>query len=124
MIIHQELVGLPLIRYGFVHVTGLIVSLNSQDQKRIMAFSDEYGKWDRKDGMTTIVVNGEVWLRREAGIDIDHDPEFISLLGKLCPNGKGVFVHCSGGESISPYALLSRVSNPYWTGPKGEFSYG
>lgn len=124
MKIHQELTGLGLIKFGFIHVTGLEASRGKEEPVKIEPQLGDRGKWDYNNGMMSIItMDGEVWLRHYSNIQIDDNPEFQALRTKLCPRGKGAFVHCSNGEGIASYALFCRVSDPYWTGPRACFSY-
>lgn len=124
--INQELTGLPLMRYGFVHVTGLPTNRGPEPEKehKIQASNSNLGRYDYNNGVMVVnTVDGEAWIRHASDNKATDSQEFEDLLRKLCPNGKGAFVPCSNGEAIPSYMLLIRVSDPYWIGYEGEYRF-
>ncbi len=121
MQIQQVLTGLPLMKFGFIHVTGLIAK-RDKEELEIKASPNDYGKTDSNNGMeVAVTLDGEVWLRHySATIRIHENKDFLALIKTLCPKKGDVFVPCSNGEGIASYALFSRVSDPYWTGSQGR----
>ncbi len=124
MKVFQELTGLPLMRYGFVHVTGLPVNRGDNEESRITADPQQLGRYDYNNGVDVMVtLDGEVWIRHASDNKATRSPEFGRLREKLCPKGKGVFVPCSNGEAVPSYMILSRVSDPYWIGYEGKYRF-
>lgn len=119
----QTLTGLPLVKFGFIHVTGLIAKRGDEEMRIEPRSFTELGRFDGNNGMDQIITtDGEVWLRHVSrNFNIWLNPEFNLLVKQLCPRGRECFVHCSNGEGIPSYALFNRVADPYWTGVRGEF---
>lgn len=119
----KELTGLPLMRYGYVHVTGLPTHRGLETEPgKIEADSYRLGRHDYNNGVAVAVtMDGEVWIRHSSENRATNCEEFAQLLERLCPNGEGAFVPCSNGEAIPSYMVLMRVSDPYWIGYNGEF---
>jgi len=105
-------------RLGFVHVSGLETTTmfgSTQKKETIEANQMNCGKWEVNHGMAVIVtVDGQVWC---AAIRRDTYQAVETLAKKLCPNGRGVFVPLSNGESVvhSSY-LFTRFADPYEDG--------
>jgi hypothetical protein len=116
MKVQKQLTGLPLLRFGFVHVTNLPYRQSSQDteERFIRARTGENGRHDSNNGMkVAITLDGEVWLRaypqnwQYQGLE--------QVLASLCPKVGDAFVPCSNGETIASYYLFYRVADPYWS---------
>lgn len=116
MKVQKQLTGLPLLRYGFVHVTNLPYRDSSKDteEKFIRPRIGEAGRHDHNNGMeVAITLDGEVWLRsypqnwKYEGLE--------QVLAQLCPKTGDAFVPCSNGETIPSYYLFYRVADPYWS---------
>ncbi len=118
----QQLTGIPLIRYGFVHVTGLPTNRGADTcEDRIEADNFRHGRHDYNNGVMVVITHdGEVWIRHASDNRATETAEFMALLDRLCPNGKGARVPCSNGESIPFHAVMTRISDPYWIGYEGE----
>lgn len=118
MKIQKQLTGLPLLRYGFIHVTNLPFYHGGKAEPEVIrARTGENGKHFHNHGMdVAITLDGEVWLRsfpqnwKDVGLD--------EVLAKLCPKPGDAFVPCSNGEQIPSYYLFYRVADPYWSDGK------
>ena len=122
----QKLTGLALLRYGFVHVTGLPIRRGSEDSERdrIEPSTADCGHYDHNNGMSVVITtDGEVYIRRSSGNKVDSLQEYRDLVMTLCPKGLGAFVPCSNGDAIPSHMILARVSDPYWIGTNGEYQF-
>lgn len=114
MKVQKQLTGLPLLAFGFVHVTNL-PTCHDDKEDVIRARTGENGRQDHNNGMdVAITLDGEVWLRAYPTYTRYADLE--TVLKELCPNKGDAFVPCSNGEAIPSYLVFKRVSDPYWDG--------
>ncbi|MFA6295495.1 MAG: hypothetical protein WC666_03675 [Candidatus Paceibacterota bacterium] len=125
----QTLTGIELVKYGYVHVTGLPTNRghdeDGESKNVIKSHPQSLGRYDHNNGVAVVnTMDGEVWIRFSSGNEeVLDNSEYANLLGQLCPNGNGAFVPCSNGEAIPSYMVLTRVANPYWTGYNNECQF-
>lgn len=124
----QALEGLPLVPFGFVHVTGLSIVSTSGYSSAVLASEEQCGYYSIQGIGTMFIVTtkGEIWLalhnRQTEAVLVS--PEFREIRDHLCPKGQGEWFlrakegYCIGG--MQTVEIFHRISNPEWKDHVGQ----
>lgn len=114
----EDLEGINLTHFGFVHVTGLTSWGPTAIPRQIKPKKELYGTWGVYKDKTVIITNrGQVWLA--VGIKYPTTGDIIGTIRSLCRDwgdgrNQAVAVVVDQDEQIHPEDLHRRSMNPLW----------